>query len=277
MAGAVGLSSAAALTGLIAFGPSASAGDTSGPTLLPDLVVESPDDVILERPRDSERVFLRFSHSTANAGAGPLEIYPDLETSRCGDKGSRGRVAHQAIYHDANSDGEFGRAIDSGTTEAPVGCMIFHEIHDHYHFEDFARYELYRLGSGKLAEVSKKVSFCVVDSHKYEPTLPGSPGNPYYRFEDCEDSAGTHGISVGWSDKYGAGTPGQEFDVTSLRKGSFCLVTRADPKDRLAEIATGGEDNNIKSAAIRFNPKQASRDGHEVAVLDEPCAPPPTP
>ena len=230
---AVALASSATIAGLIALGPAASAGDTSGPTLLPDLVVESPDDVVLERPRGSERVFLRFSHSTANIGGGPLEIYPDLETNRCGPKGRRGRVAHQAIYHDANANGEFDRAVDSGTTDAPVGCMIFHEVHDHYHFEDFARYELYREDTGGLAKVSKKVSFCVVDSHKYMPRLPGSPGNPFYRFQDCEDASGTHGISVGWSDKYGAGTPGQEFDVTGLRKGRYCLVTRADPKDRL--------------------------------------------
>ena len=78
----------ATIAGLIALGPQRSAGDTSGPTLLPDLVVESPDDVVLERPRGSERVFLRFSHSTANIGGGPLEIYPDLETNRCGDQGT---------------------------------------------------------------------------------------------------------------------------------------------------------------------------------------------
>ena len=274
MAVLVGLTSAGAFVALVAQGPHASAGDTSGPELLPDLVVESPADIVLESARDSKRVYLRFSHSTANSGAGPLEIYPDLSTNRCGPKGKRGRVAHQAIYHDANADGEFGRAIDSGTTEAPVGCMIYHEVHEHYHFEDFARYELYRIDASKLVEVSKKVSFCVVDSHKYLPQLPGSPGNPFYRFEDCEDSAGTHGISVGWADKYGAGTPGQEFDVTGFRKGRYCLVTRADPKNRLAEIPTGGEDNNVQTAAIRFSPQQASRRGHEVAVLDEPCAPP---
>ena len=274
MAFAVGLGSLATLASVLVAGPHASAGDTSGPGLLPDLVVESPDDIVLERPRDSRKAFLRFSHSTANSGAGPLEIYPDLSTSRCGAKGRRGRVAHQAIYHDADANGEFGRAIDSGTTEEPVGCMIFHEVHDHYHFEDFARYELYRLESGRLAKVSKKVSFCVVDSHKYQPQLPGSPGNPYYRFQDCEDADGTHGISVGWSDKYGAGTPGQEFDVTRLRKGDYCLVTRADPKNRLAEIATGGEDNNVESVAIRMNPKRASRDGRDVAVLDRACAAP---
>ncbi len=62
--------------------------------------------------------------------------------------------------------------------------------------------------------------------------------------------------------------------MTGLRKGRYCLVTRADPKNRLAEIATGGEDNNVQTAAIRFSPERASRRGHEVAVLDEPCAPP---
>ncbi len=82
--------------------------------------------------------------------------------------------------------------------------MIFHEIHDHYHFEDFASYELYRVKSGQLKEISEKVSFCVVDILNTHSDLPGAAVSPYYEFEDCQTDSGIHGISVGWADIYGS-------------------------------------------------------------------------
>ena len=39
----------------------------------------------------------------------------------------------------------FDRLEDTETVAEPVGCMIFHDIHNHYHFEDFAQYDLYRV------------------------------------------------------------------------------------------------------------------------------------
>lgn len=274
MAYGVAVASIVAVLGIATAGPASGAAGSSGTALLPDLVVESPADIVLQRQDGSTETYLRFSHSTANTGVGPLEIYPDLTTDTCGEKGHRGRVAYQAIYEDGNSNGTFQRGIDTETTAMPVGCMIYHKIHEHYHFEDFARYELYRMETGRLVEVSKKVSFCVIDSHKYAPQLPGSPENPYYNFANCATDSGTHGISVGWADKYGAGTPGQEFNVSGRREGRFCLVTRADPKNRLTEIAPGGEDNNVESVQIRMSLKQATDLGRAVRVLDEPCSAP---
>ena len=273
---AIGVAAACsgAIVALVTAGPSASAGGEGGPALLPDLVVESPVDIVVQRKAGTKKTYLRFSHSTANAGIGPLEIYPDLRTERCGEQGKRGRVAYQSVYQDSNESGTFQRDVDTETTDQPVGCMIYHEIHEHYHFDDFARYELYAMRSGRLAKTSEKVSFCVVDSHQYLRRLPGSPPNPYYRFRNCNTDSGIHGISVGWADKYGAGTPGQEFDITGMRPGRYCLVTYADPTDRLSELASGGEDNNMQSVQIRMDGKRASDDGTDVPVLDEPCAPP---
>ena len=255
----------------------ATAGSSSGEQLLPDLVVEPPEDIVLQGSPSSEKVFLRFSHTTSNIGQGPLEIYPDLDADDCNDRGDRALVAYQRIYRDANGSGTFQRGVDTDTTEQTVGCMIFHDIHNHYHFEDFAEYELYRVKSGVLKETSDKVSFCVVDILNTHPELDGAAVDPYYQFQDCLTDSGVHGISVGWADIYGSGTPGQEFDVSDRNPGRYCLVARTDPIDRLDEVATGGEDNNIQTVQIRVNKKNATDFGKQVPIVDEPCAPPPTP
>ena len=140
--------------------------------------------------------------------------------------------------------------------------MIFHDIHTHYHFEDFAQYELYRVKSGELKEISDKVSFCVVDILNTHPGPPTPPRIPTTSFENCQTDSGIHGISVGWADIYGSGTPGQEFDISDRKNpGRYCLVARTDPADRLDEIATGGEDNNIQTVQIRMNKKNATEFG----------------
>ena len=259
---------------LLATSSPATAGSPAGAALLPDLIVEPPEEILLQASQGSKKTYLRFSHTTSNVGQGPLEIYPDLDDEDCNDRGDRALVAYQTIYQDANGSGTFQRGVDTQTTQNPVGCMIFHEVHEHYHFEDFAEYELYRVGSGRLKATSDKVSFCVVDILNTHPG-PGAAENPFYGFANCQTDTGIHGISVGWADIYGAGTPGQEFDVSSLKKpGRFCLVARTDPADRLEEVASGGEDNNIQAVQIRINKKNAGEFGKPVPTLSEPCAAP---
>ncbi len=254
----------------------ATAGNPSGASLLPDLIVEPPGDIRIQGAPASKEIFLRFSHTTSNVGQGPLEIYPDLDDEDCNDRGDRALVAYQTIYEDGNSSGTFQRGVDVETTQNPVGCMIFHEIHSHYHFEDFAEYELYRMGTGALKATSDKVSFCVVDILNPHPDVPGAADDPFYSFGNCQTESGIHGISVGWADIYGAGTPGQEFNISALKRpGRYCLVARTDPINRLQEVAAGGEDNNIQSVQIKVNKKNAAEFGQQVPVLDEPCSPPP--
>jgi len=252
----------------------ATAGSSAGEPLLPDLIVEPPDDIELQRSSGSKKTYLRFEHTTSNVGKGPLEISPDLETESCGDEGNRGRDAYQAIFQDSNENGTFQRDEDRNFVTDKVGCMIFHDIHDHYHFEEFAEYELYRAKSGALKETSDKVSFCVYDLTPTHPGLPGSPGQVFYTSRNCDTDDGTHGISVGYADTYNSGTAGQEFDVTGRRPGRYCLVARTDPADRLEEVPAGGEDNNVQSVQIKMNVKSATELGQDVEILDEPCSPP---
>jgi hypothetical protein len=273
----VGLFSALGVWLIVTSSPAA-AGGGAGDALLPDLIVEPPEDIVLQRGATKKQIFLRFEHVTSNVGAGPVEIAPELESDDCQDRGDRAHPAYQTVYHDGDGDGVFDPSIDTEKNEQSVGCMIFHDIHNHYHFEDFAEYALYRAESGVLKATSEKVSFCVFDFTRLHPDLDGSPDSMQYHPSNCAVDSGIHGISVGWADVYGSSTPGQEFDLTGLKRpGRFCLVAKTDPADRLEEVATGGEDNNVQTAQIRVNKKNASEFGAQVPVLDKPCAPPATP
>lgn len=270
----VALSSAAVLALLLVAGQSAEAGDASGPPLLPDLIVEEPAEILVYKQPGERSTILRFSHTTSNVGVGPLEISPDLQTDECGPKGERGRVAYQMIYEDTDADGVFDRDVDRGGDTREVGCMVYHAApgHDHYHFNDFALFELYSERSGKLKETSDKVSFCVYDLDQPYPRLPGSPAAMFYKFANCDREDGTHGISVGYADYYDADTTGQELDVTGRRPGRYCLVARADPVDRLTERGSEGETNNETEVRIRLNRERNTDDeGREVKRLAGPC------
>lgn len=235
--------------------PRAGAGDPVPQELLPDLVVAKPAELyVVDRGR---RTKLRFSHTTANVGDGPLEIAPDLTTTNCASKGPDWFDADQYIYRDQNGSGEFERGLaadgaDGDPDRRHAGCMYFHAPHDHYHFRDFAEYNLYREPNAKPVARSDKVSFCVFDLRPFQTGLPGS--EVYYSFTNCNEKDGTHGISVGWADVYSAGTPGQVLDITKLRRGRYCLVAEADPLDRLVE--TSPERSNTRRIRIALRPRR---------------------
>jgi len=112
-------------------------------------------------------------------------------------------------------------------------------------------------------ETSDKVSFCVFDLAPLASGLPGTEA--YYGFSNCDKDDGTHGISVGWADIYGAATNGQELNVTGMRRGRYCLVSIADPEDRLDEKA-GRKANNTRRVRIAMRPGRAF-----VKKLPTPC------
>jgi Lysyl oxidase len=226
----------------------AGAGDPPA-ALLPDLIVLKPSEVLVDKGR--KRTMLRFSHTTANIGDGPLEIAPDLEADECAQSSPDWFDADQYVYRDTNGTGEFERGADAAPEARSVGCMFFHKPHDHYHFRDFALYRLYRERTGNLAGTSDKVSFCVFDLLEVNGDLPGA--EQYYMGKSCKRSDGMHGISVGWADIYGAFTQGQELDVTGKRRGRYCLVASADPDNRLDE---SNNANNVRRVRIALRPRK---------------------
>jgi hypothetical protein len=223
--------------------PSAAAQTSAPRELLPDLVTRKPARIFLQVTKRGDR-FVRFSNEIVNVGIGPLELRP--RANDCNRDGNirDDRTSFQRIYRDANGDGNFTRGVDVGFRTRPAGCTRFHPAHKHWHFEALAEYTLNAGQAGALVTTGKKVSSCVLDTKRRLPKAPGSPRRKYYG--SCQrDSIG--GISIGWGDIYGSRITGQELAVTTLADGVYCLVSRADPENRLTEA---NERDNTRTTRI---------------------------
>jgi hypothetical protein len=242
--------------------PAAARAAGSGPELLPDVVVRPITEIRIKKRKGLK--LLRFASIIGNAGAGIVELKPDNPRSAadndCDGDGDplNDRKAFQRIYRDADGDGVFTRGVDEVLERRFAGCSVFHPAHDHWHFEEFARYRLVKPATGRIVASSEKVSFCVRDSIRFGPSMPGSPFPAHYG--NCTQDSVT-GLSIGWADYYGSTLPGQELDVRGLPDGRYCLRNAADPVDRLRESDDG---NNGRSTLLRI-------EGKEVRDLRRPC------
>jgi hypothetical protein len=224
--------------------------------LLPDIVtlrIEHGDMQVASR---HERILLRFSNRIADRGRGPLEISPSGRSHDCDGDGdpSNDRTAFQRVFVDKNRDRVFERGKDTRSEHRRFGCERYDPKARHWNVFDLARYELRRLRSGKAVVKSTKVAFCTVDSDRAFPGLPGSPTVGYYPRGGC-DQHSTLGVSVGWSDEYYYGLPGQELDVTGLGAGRYCLVSAADPDHLLRE---SDDTNNVRKTRIELHPSKGT-------------------
>jgi hypothetical protein len=124
----------------------------------------------------------------------------------------------------------------------PATNSLFHwaSCHGHYHFEEFAQYDLLDT-NGDVVALGHKVGFCLVDDHPWSPSA-----NPSAKY-DCNNQ----GIQAGWADVYGAGLPCQYIDVTAVLPGSYILRLTANPAGLLMEANT---DNNVVLVPITIPP-----------------------
>ena len=245
----LGLGASAAST------PAGAAGGGPAPALLPDVVVRPIVEVRIQKSVGVK--LLRFASIIGNAGAGVVELKPDTPArsaiNDCDGDGDplNDRKAFQRIFEDVDDDGVFTRGVDSLLERRFAGCSFFHVAHDHWHFEEFARYRLVKPASGRIVASSEKVSFCVRDSIWFDATLPGSPGLGHYG--NCTQDSVT-GLSIGWADYYGSNLPGQELDIRGLANGRYCLRTEGDHAGRLAE---SDDENNGRSTLVRIRGRTA--------------------
>ena len=235
------------------------------PQLLPDLKVERPDELYVDVNRKHTR--LRVSNTVSNKGIGPLEIEGDGSSCDYGD--GRGRRTIQRVFIDdpghSESVGYFIRGEDQASAPFQAGCSRYHPSHDHWHFDNFARYTLFSERSGDPVGRSRKVSFCVIDTGRPYHTLPGSPRDAYYPqdtanpdFPTCSETS-TDGLSIGWEDTYGASLPGQGIRITGLRKGRYCLLIEADPATATSSdgvLRETNADNNARTLQMRLHPRK---------------------
>jgi hypothetical protein len=194
----------------------------------PDLQTAPPSDIHLSWAQVGEEhhYVVRFSNLVNNVGAGTFELHgvPHFPIDGLFE-------ASQWIYDDT-----------AGVSMQAVGTFAFHPSHQHFHFDGFARYELWRQAdfqkaadngfkTGKALYTSPKVSFCVMDFYHTDPAT----GPPRAVYSTC--SPAMEGISQGWGDLYDYLLPEQWVDVGQrpLPDGSYVVRSIADPFNLIYE------------------------------------------
>ena len=117
--------------------------------------------------------------------------------------------------------------------------------HNHWHFEQFAQYQL--LNSGKhLAVRSHKVGFCIAPTDPVDLVQPGAVWQPSFLGLGGQCGSTTalwvqELMPVGWGDTYFQTVAGQSFDITKVPNGTYYIEVVANPQKVLHESDTGND------------------------------------
>ena len=213
--------------------------------LLPDIIIRESDLYDHDIVNQGGTRLLRLSNGTPNTGDGKLYLYGVFP-----DNGDGTQDVNQRIYR---SDGSFW--------DRNAGRFVFHDGHNHIHFEDWCSYRLRELLPGNevgdiIAE-GTKTSFCILDLGIYDNTLPNF--DPDGQFHSCATTV--QGLSVGWIDVYHRTLEGQNIDITDIPDGTYWLESYADPNDNVLEK---DESNNAtRILVIIGTPDPINPDAYE--------------
>ncbi len=130
---------------------------------------------------------------------------------------------------------------DGSVTDQPTTLTMFYagDGHNHWHTTDIESGSFTKLDGTQVGALAKE-GFCFSDNVEYRLTLPGAPQVKHYTGSGCKPNnplalTATEGLSVGWGDRYSAGTNLQWIDITGLPKGTYKLTATADPGGQLME------------------------------------------
>jgi hypothetical protein len=204
-----------------------------------------------EVDEEGAHLCLRFDQITANPGEGPMELRFSVPSNE------RPPVTNsfQRIY---SSDGV-------SYQDRFAGQMVFHPVHDHYHFSSFGQTSLWKIGpnGAQLVRAGRKVSFCLTDvfielwGQKGDgPRTYNAPDCLFPAFSSNGSDFFIQGITNGWADVYDWFLPDQYIEVTGVPDGVYVLQTVADPDNLLLEA---NESNNCGSVTIQLSNMTAPR------------------
>jgi Lysyl oxidase len=172
--------------------------------------------------------FVNFGATVWNAGTSPL-LVDGFRRS-----GTELMDAYQYFF-DAK-----GNQVGS----RPAGTMEWdaREGHLHWHFTDFAQYNLLAADQ-KLAVRSGKEAFCLANTDAVDYTIANAKWRPDNT--DLSTSCGANTVvavrevlDIGNGDTYSQARPGQSFEITDLPNGTYYIQVLANPSDKLAELST---------------------------------------
>ncbi len=215
------------------------------PSITPDLVALPAWGITIDHLRKSQKDFLDFGATVWDKGPSPMVV-----------EGFRrpGEAVMDGWEYFYSNGVPVGRA--------PAGDMIYDARpgHQHWHFEQFARYSL--LGADQTQVVlSEKTGFCLAPTDVIDLTAPGAEWNPYSI--GLGTACGSEGaiwtrevLPAGWGDTYFQGLPGQSFDITDLPNGTYYISVQANPDGLLIE---GNATNNTELRQIILGGKPGHR------------------
>lgn len=202
---------------------------------------------------------LRFSTGPENVGEGAFEVRGSAAT---GVTTNGEYVAYQRLYYPHNSSAVFPQE-PAAHEDREAGTLMFHAFHDHWHYDSFVKYELFRVTRQhptkpwkrfKLSEATPgtKVGFCPSDERLadwnrfYQDRIrrwadDRTEENPLTSGLTCLSlTSPIMGLSVGWGDLYEWARIEQyvEFPTNaegSLQAGFYLLRSTIDPENLLLE------------------------------------------
>jgi len=201
--------------------------------LLPDFDQRAPFRLTLAGTK------LGFASATDNVGDGPIWIR--------GSRFSSG-VPMRAQQLVRLSDGSVRTYIDAGRLRYTP-----ESTHTHWHLLDFQRYEL-RREDGTLVVRDRKSGFCLADHYGFAARRVAAFRGARF-LGNCAASqprvlSVEQGSSPGYTDLYPPHFHGQNLELRGVPAGTYVLVHRANPEERLEEL---DYTNNAASMRIRLS------------------------
>jgi hypothetical protein len=209
---------------------------------LPDLVPLPSWGISTSTVRKTHQDYLNFGATVWIGGNSPL----DVEGFR--SSGAPTMNAYQYFWRG-------GKIV--GRVRAGTMGFDSKKGHHHWHFEQFARYQLLT-ASKKLAVRSEKVGFCIAPSDPVDTMLPNALTGPVR--VGLSGACGEPGalwvqeyLPVGWGDTYNQSKAGQAFNITSLPNGTYYIQVIANPEHLLRET-TRANDISLRKVIISGAP-----------------------
>jgi hypothetical protein len=212
------------------------------PSIRPDLVALPAWGITIDHQRKRGRDLLDFGATVWDRGPSPMVV-------------EGFRRSGEAVM-----DGwEYFYAHGVPVGRAPAGDLAYDARpgHQHWHFEQFARYSLLAADQTQIVR-SKKTGFCLAPTDAIDMTAPGAEWNPYSiglgTACGSESSIWTREVlPTGWGDTYFQGLPGQAFDITDLPNGTYFIAVQANPDGLLIEVSTAN-NTELREIILRGKP-----------------------
>ena len=198
---------------------------------LPDLVALPAWLIRVSHPRKQTHDFLNFGATVWVGGHGPLDV-----------EGFRAHATPVMKAYQYFLSG--GKVI--GRVRAGTMGFDSQQGHNHWHFEQFAKYQL--LTSAKsVAVTSHKVGFCIAPTDAIDLLAPHAVWQPPFiglGGGACGSPTAlwvAEQMPVGWGDTYIQSIAGQNFDITNVPNGTYYIQIIANPEKVLHETTTSND------------------------------------